>query len=374
MKNRNHQGQSIVELLIATLIFSSVATVMLALYSINVRELSGFFNKGDVMVQATDAISKIGKLVRSARGFGDNYGVQNPAKQPMFNFSILTQGGANKPAGINVGATTNGILSGAGFLISPTFPSVGDPYYGSGALPASVYGGNWPFTNPQQIGAPSGPGAPVAPGKYTLGPDCLIVQVPVFVGSPPQGLGTANLGLDPKQDAQVNGGNGAPYIYPATWDGNPLGPLTPVMQAVDTYVFRVLPDPNRAGTFMMQEAAFPACPNGGINGTGGPNFTGDPTNVVLSQTTPTTLCTGIVGPLDQQGNLNIFSYVEKLNNTATTNPSADAVHYLTDYSGLIVNLEVLKNSQGTKASVAHFKTEFYLRNNAQVQLMGPPSN
>ncbi len=367
MNNRQSGGGSILELLIGTVMFSIVATVMLSMYSLNTRELSGFYNKQDVITQATDAIGKIGLLTRTARGIGDNYGIIQPNGTPLFDFTKLLSGDPNaKQNGINVTATTNNLLNGTNFLISPTFPSAGDPYYGSGNLPGSVYGGVWPMTAAAQI---SPPGPPAQPGRYTLGQDTLIMQCPVFIGPAPGGLG---------QDPTNNGTRSYPtdpavlstYIWPSTWDGKAAGGGG-VMQAVDTYVFRVLPDPNQAGTFMLQQAAFPACPQGGVNPTGGV-YNGHPTNVRLGLTAAQTLVTGIVGPLDAAGNVSVFSYVEKVNNTSTSTPP-DAAHVLTDYNGVIVNLEVLKQQAGRKASVAAFKTEFFLRNNSQITLMGPPN-
>lgn len=363
MKNqrlhRSSGGASLVELMIGTLMFSIVATVMLSIYSLNTRELSGFYNKQDVITQATDAIAKIGMLTRTARGFGDNYGIIQPDATPLFDFTKLLSGDQNaKQSGINVTATTTNLLNGSAFLISPTFPSPGDPYYGTGALPASVYGGQWPMLASAQVN-----GAPALPGRYTLGQDTLIVQVPVFIGSNPN-PGAPGVGLDPSQ------GGVAPFIWPATWNGQPPG-ASGVMQAVDTYVFKVSPNPQQPGTWMLQQAAFPACPQGGANPLGGV-YNGHPTNVRMGLVAPQTLVTGIVGPLDNQGNISIFNYVEKVNNTATVTPP-DAAHVLTDYNGVIVNMEVLKTQSGRKASVAAFKTEFFLRNNSQITLMGPPN-
>lgn len=360
---RSLSGQSIVELLIGTLIFSIVATVLLSMLSINTKAMSGFFNKTDVISQASDAMTKIGVLVRTARGFGDQYGVIQPNAQPMFDFSALLSGDPKlKQFGINATAPTSSLLNGTGFLLSPSFPAPGDPYYGTGILPNGMYGGTWPMTG--QMGPPSGPVAPAAPSQYTLAQDTLIVQVPVFVGTPPGGGG---LGLDPSSDV---GGAQKPYIWPATYNGKQAG-ANGVMQAMDTYVFRVLPDPNQPGTWMMQEAAFPACPANVADPAGG-TYTGHPTNVTLPTTGPMTLVKGIVGPLDLNGNINVFTYVEKCNNTFTNTPP-DNAHVLSDYTGIIVNMEVLKNQSGTKASVAHFKTEYYLRNNSQITLMGPPN-
>lgn len=356
-------GQSVVELLIGTLIFTTVATVMLSLYSINTMELSKFWNKSDVLTSATDGIARLGLLIRSARGFGDNYGVVQSNGDVLIDFTKMLNG--NKIAGINTNATAGGLLNGSQFLISPTFPSAGDPYYGTGNLPGSIYGGTWPMQSSPQLAAPSGPGQPAAPGQYTLSQDCLIVQVPVFVGCPPGGGG---IGLDPFDDQAKNGGAQAPYVWPATFDGNQSAQAA--LQAVDTYVFKVMPDPNAPGTFMLQEAAFPACPAGGANPYGGA-YTGHPTNVYLSTTAPVTVVRGIVGPLDLAGNISIFSYVEKVNNT-TTNTPPDATHMLTDYNGVIINMEVLKTQSGSKAAVGSFKTEFFLRNNSQVTLQGPP--
>jgi hypothetical protein len=354
---RQPKAQSLVELLIGTLMFAAVATVMLSIYSINSRELSSFYNKGDVIVDATDAINKIGVLVRTARGFGDNYGVSSPVYQPIWDYSNMSTG---KPA-INAPAMASNLLNGGAFLISPSFPATGDPYYSAGVLPGSVYNAQWPW---QAQGFP-----------YTLSQDTLIVQVPVVMtAGQPNGPGITQLANPSPNPNKDN------YVWPSTFDGQPNTSKSGVLQAVDTYVFRVIPDPNpnRQGFYTMQEAAFPACPPGGINYVNGTTWpaVNTNTNVRLGLTTPLTLVSGIVGPLDANNRPYVFSYTNKTDGSDTTTPGNDGNpnHYLTDYNGLVVNLEVLKNQTGTKAQVAHFKTEFFLRNNAQTTLMGQPSN
>ena len=355
-QNRTPKGQSIVELLIATVLFSSVATIMLSMYSLNTKALSGFTNKGDVIRQTTVAMGNIGKLVRSARGFGDIYGVIQPQGNPLFNWSNLLSNDPNlRLLGINTQGTTGSILSGAGFSVSSVFPSPGDPYYTNGILPSAVYGGTWPWAGQTALAGDPVAVSTYANAKYILGPDTLIVQVPVFVGAPPAGGG---IGLDPSSDPS---GAQSPYIWPATWNGTAATPAG-VMQAMDTYIFRVIPDPDPANLnqFIMQEAAFPANPGG------------HPTNNLLPINAPVTIMTGIVGPLDANNHLQTFSYIEKVDNGSTTIPPATG-YVLTDYNGVLVQAEVMRNNTGVKGAVACFKSEYYLRNNTQIQLMGPPN-
>lgn len=374
----SESGYSIVELMMSTFIFSLVATYMIGLYSLNTVEMSNLLNKGDAITAVGNSLERIGNVVRSARGFGDNYGVVKPSAAPMYDYSLLTSTNQAKQLGINTTAVTSSLVNGTAFLISQTFPSQGDPYYGGGTLPTAVYGGVWPWltatlpgpTAYPQLGSPSGPGAPAAPGKYTLAQDTFVGQVPVFVGQNP-GTATA-AGLDPGQDTtKVQ----APYIWPATWDGNAMTPNTPTMQAVDTYVFRTIPDSSNSGQYLLQEACFPANPQGATNPITGTTFNGHPTNCKLSQSLPTQLVSGIVGPRDSNGNIATFQYVEKVSNTSTrTPPGTYAVtgqpFLVTDYTGLIVDVEVMKNSQGVKASVNSYRAEFYARNNELIQLEG----
>ena len=360
------RGSTLIELLVATSIMSVAAVLTLSLYSLNTVELSKFWNKGDVLTSATDAIGRIGITVRGARGLGDNFGNDQPlaTSSPILDVTKLQSGDPQvKQNGINTGVVTNNLLNGTAFLISPIFPSPGDPYYYSGGaptLPVGIYNGAWPFP-PQLSGA--------AAGQYTLAQDTLIVQVPVFVGTPPGGGG---IGIDPSTDNPLwpsAVGPQAPYIWPATFDGNGIVAGGPVLQAVDTYVFRVIPDPGNPGTWVMQEAAFPACPNGAPNPLGG-TYNGHPTNNTLPLSQPMVLLKGIVGPLDAQGNISVFSYIEKISNTSTNTPPA-AGFLTTDYNGVVVNLEVVKSQEGTKAAVAHFKSEFFMRNNSQATLESP---
>lgn len=365
-------GQSVVELLIGTLIFSAVATVLLSLYSINTMQLSQFWNKSDILTSSSDALMRLGQLTRSARGFGENYGDQPPSTSMAAIHNPFNVATRSTPAAINTNATTAGILAGTSFLVSPYFPAGGDPYYSNGQsppaayLPPSIYGGNWPFISTPQLGPPSGPVAPSGAGIYCLAQDTYIVQVPVFVGLP-AGNAPGSLGVDP-----AHGTNGLNYVWPATWNNaSPSGTLT--MQAADTYVFRVMPDATNPGTSMMMEAAFPACPPNGNNPITGGTYSGTPTNVTLNPSQPVIVVKGIVGPLDNNNNISTFQYVEKVNNTATVNPPA-AGHFTSDYTGLIVNLELLKNEQGARSAVAAFRSEFYVRNNNQAENEGPAVN
>lgn len=365
---RTETGISIVEMLVGSLILTIVVTAVLGFMCTNTREASGFYNKSDVITSATDALNRIGLLTRSARGFGENYGQMQVDITPSHDFTVLLAGGTNKQNGINTQTSAGGLLSGGSWTLEPWFPAAGDPYYcnsgGGATCPASVYGGTWPWSGISQVPSPPGPAAPPAPGQYIMAQDCMILQVPVFVDS---------AGFDPTDPADP-APHTTPYIWPATWDGlvTPTG-LAP-MQAVDTYVFRVIPDKTAgaaANTFMLQQACFPANPAGQpvpVAHTPA-NFTGHPTNSNFSLKTPLTLVAGIVGPLDNSGQISVFNYIEKVNNTATVNPPAAGL-YISDYTGVLISLEILKQGEGSKASVASFRTGFYVRNNAVTHMEG----
>lgn len=406
-QHRTPRGESLVSLLFATVLMTIAASVVLSMFVINTQAASSFWNKGDTLSSATLALRRLTRLVRSARCLGDVYGTaQNTTTQSLnLNYPKNQQ----TIAMVNNNITTSNVVGGTAFLVSPVFPSIGDPYYvnssGKEQLPSTMYGGVFPWTQSQSQwqlpgtetatsnypgypggGGVGGSGTPFNPanststtyggGEYALAQDTLIVQVPVFVDSN---------GLDPQQETA----SGQQFVWPASWNGATAGGTNGAAMACDTYVFRVLPDSNYPGTYMMQEAVFPANPNGNQcftgtidNNTPSTTFNGHPTNIAanLNLSTPTTIVRGIVGPLDTNGNISVFSYVERnINGTGATTFTSypcplplSPPPYVTDYTGVIINLEILSNQEGTRGSVGHFKTECYFRNNTQINQIGAP--
>jgi type II secretory pathway pseudopilin PulG len=365
---RNARGETLVSLLVSTLIMAICASALLALISINTKYSSGFWNKADVLQSSKNALDRIGRLVRTARSLGDCYGVVSPSSTPQWN--LTTHGPSDNIGGVAKATTTNTTIAAATFLVSPEFPSPGDPYYSNGASGQQPPQGGWPGWPNQTINPPQ-----TTTGKYRLSQDTLIVQTPVFVDSN---------GKDPQEEpgktyTMPDGTKVSAYNWPVDWNGVSLAPpnaqlVNGTLQAMDTYVFRVIPDPTAPGTFMMQEVCFQACPSGNTNpmGTPSPTFNGHPTNAMPNALTPHTIIRGIVGPKDAQGNISIFEYVEKRNNTSTTMPDNVGDVFVTDYTGVIVNLEVLKSEQGVKKSVAAFRSEYFFRNNTMTELIGLP--
>lgn len=354
--SRRSRGETLVSVLVATVLMSIAASTLLALMILNTKENSGFWNKADVVMSARDGLDRIGRLVRTARSLGDMYGLIPPTTKPDVDITQLTPGTSTNVSAVNVTSTNTLLNNPNTFLISSVFPAAGDPYYGNGNTPPQ----GWPNWPPQTQPL-------TAPGRYYLSPDTLIIQVPAFG---PQNSGPPNF------TPVVN----SPVIWPMTYNGLPPGGTNGSLEAMDTYVFRVFPDPNPnapPNTYIMQEACFQASPPNQANPSGTPanfNAQGFPNNAPTTGSAPVTLMTGIVGPLDpNNGNtIAVFKYVEKVNNTATANPP-DAGHLLSDYSGVVVDVEVLKKQEGVKAAVAAFRSEFYFRNNSMATLMGPPA-
>jgi type II secretory pathway pseudopilin PulG len=219
---------------------------------------------------------------------------------------------------------------------SDSFPSANDP----------VYGGTPPTT-------PTGWPAP----PYRLGNQCLIVQMPV---------------LDDHNDTvslhQRNAGaKGWPTMI-TTAEGNPK-PSNNV-ENVETHVYRVVPDPANANEWILQYCSF-----GGMTKNG----------YQQSAHTfgPETILTGIIGPLDKNGQPKVFQFVKKTANTSTaiSDVAANAESYPSDtilpdgshaaeYTGVVVNLCVRRHQTTTTTrrdislTPIGFKLEVFLRNNA----------
>lgn len=317
---RSSGGDTLVALLVATTIMGVVGAGLFALMSLNVAESAKTFNKTDTLNAARTALDKMGRLVRQARTVGDVQGETLPTSDPFAGFpsgpstdTFAIKGNTVTLAQVESGTATNR---------SAVFPSAGDPFYGPNGSQTIA---NWPWGGGPNTG-------------YRLAADTLVVQVPTF-------------------DA-----NGYPNCVANT--GQVLGQT---LAALDTYVFKVVPDNSRPGPtkwFNLQMAAFPAPPDGATKRT----------NIASGITpgAPITILSGIIGPLDAQGNPVIFQYIKSSDNSINTNFAAgsQAENDLVLYNGVVANIQVMQlgNPQATMTSL---RSEMYLRNNSQAQIIGP---
>lgn len=201
---------------------------------------------------------------------------------------------------------------------SDVFPAQLNPVYGAGQQPPN---GGWPWGG----------------GPYQLNRTTLIVQVPVFTG------------------------NGFPTAIPAG-SGNPAAAT--VQDNVETHIYRVVADPdviNHPGEYVLQVSRIP-----------GFMVNGYAPGAVNSR--PQTILSGIVGPFDAQGNLNVFQYLDKTNDATAGDTSISNPALIANYTGVIVNLEILKHEDGNlRPQALAVKTEVFLRNNALATTVGQPS-
>jgi type II secretory pathway pseudopilin PulG len=316
---RSESGDSLIGLLVATTIMSLVAAGLFGLMSLNVSESAKIFSRTDNINAARVAMDKMGRLVRQARSVGDVQGATLPTSNPFVNFPSGASTDTFAVKGSNISVAQ--VESGTAVNRSAAFPSTGDPFYG----PNGSDNGNtaWPWG-----GSPTNP--------YRLAGDTLVIQVPTF-------------------DA-----NGYPN---SVVSGQRLA-------ALDTYVFKVVQDTTRDGPtrwFQLQMAAFPASDSGGVRRS---NVS---TNIAAG--VPVTLLSGIIGPLDAQGNPVVFQYIKSSDNSTTSSFPAGSVaeNDLVLYNGVVVNFQImtLGASSAHKATINSLRSELYLRNNSTAQIMGP---
>lgn len=312
---RSAHGSTVIELLISVVCTSIITLAMMSVLMWNtiIQMKSG--NNLDAINAARIAIERIGKDAREARSLGDVFGdeVQLDPNDPTM---LGTQG-------------------------SSSFPSANDPIYGAGQTPP----GGWPTDWPTDAAA-------VNPGRWILNNRCLIVQVPIY---------------DP---------NGWPTQIPV--GSLPAGKQYMGNQAnVETHIYYVLDDPNNPGQYLLQYFVAP-----GAAATG----------YVPAQHRfgPQTLVKGIIGPKNANGQPAIFQYVARRGSTDDTsgnlewnNPLSgkpqDTIpnggSTLANFTGIIVNLEVLRSEYGQKRSATlAFKQEVFIRNNALSTSIGQPSS
>jgi type II secretory pathway pseudopilin PulG len=200
---------------------------------------------------------------------------------------------------------------------------------------------------------PDGWGAP----PWRLGNNCLIVQIPV---------------LDNHADASGKHVHdttkmGWPTTIPQGWAQN--GPPTPNKQEnVETHVYRVLPDPAHEGEWILQMASY--------GGMAVPGYVPE-----IHTYGPQTILTGIIGPIDPSTQApKVFQFVNRIEAHGTPHDVIEPDgSNTTEYTGVIVNLEVRKHQQisakrkDVVAKPIAMKLEVFLRNNANATSTGQPS-
>lgn len=333
---RQAQGESLVSLLIATLLMGFVAAGICGLAYLNNTTNIRLSNKSDALNAARLAMERIGSTVRMGRNVGDYYGNLAPEVEPTIDITNLGVGPTTNtnvvaPDNPTLASVLNATIADYG---SATFPSPGDPFYmtrtGTPATPPNGWPGEpgWEFTT---VNSKSG---------YHLSPDTLIVQVPAF-------------------DAKG---------FPVTLQG-----VTANIQCMDTYVYKVVPDGNDIDgrpTWRLQVAGFPAMVNGLPVGT---------SMNIGSQ--PITILRGIIGPVDPNDNtqIRVFEYVDKNSGQTISDPPDGSIP---DISGVVINIEIKRIEAGSnigpkekakyQEGIMAFKSEFYMRNNSQMQTIGQP--
>lgn len=218
---------------------------------------------------------------------------------------------------------------------------------GSDIFPGShnpIYGNQHPAT-------PEGWSAP----PWQLNNQTLVVQVPI---------------TDDHNDAAGKHGvagaaQGWPTMIPAGL-GNPK--CLSNQDNVETHIYRIVPDPQHADEWQMQFASVGGYAVGGYSP--GAHTYG-----------PETILTGIIGPLDTNGQPKVFQFVDKTDGNGSPQ---DAIlpngTFCPNFSGVVVNLEVRRhdesNVQRKDISITPIgvKLEVFLRNNALATSTGQPAS
>lgn len=329
---RSQTGDSLVSLLVATTIFSFVAMSIMGLMSVNVLETSKLNSRTDNMMAARFGMDKMARLVRMARNLGD---IQGQVPLTSNNYSEAPNG----PTGDyftaiqgDSGVTQAQVNAGTACNTSASFPTIANPDYGPGKA------GNGAFT-----GSAWGGG-----GSLTLSADTLIVQVPVF---------------------DANG-------YPVSSNAGGAGQR---VVALDTYVYRVVPDPERTAAgnnevnyFKLQVCVYPS-----LSGT-----TNRPPGMATG--VPQTVMSGIVGPVDplNPSRCTAFAYINQnpaytggqmqTNFDRQTAQGATNEDNLVSFKGVVCNFHLMTMDGAKRVTVMPLRTEMYMRNNQQATMMGPP--
>lgn len=310
---RSQGGASLVSLLVATTIMSFVAISIMSLMSLNTAEANKAFNRADTLTSARTALDKMGRLIRMSRTVGDIQGM----------IALVPDSYSAFPSGMSVD-TSKVVPNG----VDPTDFSQNEVVSSSSRFPSDanvLYGGS----NPTMKSVPFPP-APWPSAPYQLDQQTLILQVQTF----------------------------SPAGYPRKL--NTSGSMAnTVLPALDTYVYRVVPDSSRPDVgqtrfYQLQLTIFPA-PAG---------LTNMPPNIQPG--VPQTVLSGLVGPLDQSGNPAIFQYLDPVTGGKTTmfNDNVGMVNY----RGVIVNMQVLALDAARKPTMTTLRSEFFLRNNSQATI------
>lgn len=298
---RSRQGMSLIELLFAATIIGVAAAGISGLVLLNNMTSTRLFNKVDGLNAARTVIERIGADIREGQMIGGQFGLMGPNPQPPPNEIIY-------PADY--------------------FPTPLNPLYGSGQSP------------------PGGCPATPWPGKpYTLSNTCLIVQLPVFylnpLNDPHDPLYNASAAQDPL--------NGFPTRI-EIGTGNP--PTTTLCPNTDTFVYQVLPDPDKPGEYMLQLAVFPGLP---------PPAPARQRPVINP---PQTLLKGITGPINPAtGSPQVFQFLDKTDPIGM--PKDTVGTSAANITGVLINLEIKRTGAGeTGASNIGLRSAFYMRNNS----------
>lgn len=324
VSQRSQSGQQLISLMVATSIMSFVAMGLVGLISINTVEATRSFNRADSLNGARTALDKMGRLIRMARNLGDVQGTVMVATDPYSAFPPGNSGDRFQVQNNNVSLAQ--VQAGTACNTSCVFPSSADSYYNAtnGTMLNTI--NSWPWLNSSNIND----GTPAPP--YQLSQDTLVLQVQTF-------------------DA-----DGFPRMVN-------LPGVSTRLPALDTYVYKLVKDTTRQGPpdyYQLQLAVFPA-PTGLTNMAPG-----------IAPGATQTIMTGIVGPLDSNGNPTIFQYVNQSSNTVTTNfvPGSVSEQDLVLFKGVVVNIEMMTVDSVGKSVVNSVRSEFYLRNNSSATIMG----
>lgn len=326
-KVRSAKGDSLISLLVATLIFSFVAMAIMGMLTINVVESNKLMTRTDNISGARFGADRIGRIVRMARSLGDiqgNMSMDAPSYAGAIGAGVTT----DWQSAITGTDPTFGLTDGAN-IMSAAFPSAANPYY------------------PTLTNFPSNWGNP----PYRLGSDTLVVQVPVF-----------DTNGWPRANAYASGGT------------------TVYLPMTDTYVFKVVKDDartqaNGVNFYQLQMAIWPARGQAGVSNTNMP--------AGMTAGKAATLISGIVGPLDPTDPTKVaaFQYVHRNNSYSAgpvdgplqTNFIQDGANEqeLGNFVGVMLNIQLMSQDAAHRASVMPLRTEMYLRNNSQASCLVP---
>jgi hypothetical protein len=135
----------------------------------------------------------------------------------------------------------------------------------------------------------------------------------------------------------------------------------PQLENMDTFIYKVLPDPSAKGEFIIQESVFPG--------------QAPPAPASRREYLPCwTIARGIVGPLGNDGTPHVFQYLLKTDGKEAPYDSLDA-DSAANIAGIVFNLELKSEEAANQpAPVLGIKSVVYLKNNAQGTVCGATSS